>query len=751
MGSLIFLFLFTSGFFKNAGLTFVHPLSFIFSSSDTVYIFTKDKIIFRAIVKNERLVKLDSILINIPEIKDGYFDGKNIFVINNKGLYRGNKRGNFELIEKGKIKDISGISEYTFILFNKKMQIRKKGEKIKEILVSDKFTFIEPFDSNRIFLSGKGRVLIIDLRNNRKLFEYENKRFQDFNEEELAKLKKNIKILKFKHFTIQRNKIYIVAGWKIKDGEKESLILKIDSNYNVEKEKTLDFIVNSIVKTENFIIAGGYKDDFEGKIYFLEPENLQIKERVEDAFRILSLELIDNTYLLASRYAGGYLLLNTTNIHKIYTEEFYRYISRLMGLNKAEKKDFNNDGIIDFLWGGSTIWRGPEDKKVNIVILIINKIPIAKKSIFEYVKKAQKYNNILKADKALYYIDEAIMHSDLLMPESLESLFKLREQIYWKLKLKRNLRKAGFFILHSIPIISFFILVILAIFSFWKKIEHRKSPPTGEILREILKIPVIHKFLSWEDYINKMEEIDHSKLEYIKSGVEDSLRLLNSQNISTSFRNSPVEWRRIYKRIIRELKLLNLYLNLYSKNKKGSFRRKILKSLVIKSILILKKLRKTLLEKIEKEKGDIIKDALLSAVEDMKNRYRGEALIRTKIESTSSYRFFKDEILKFKNAFYSIIENAIESYENKIRKVVDITVDSDPERILINIRDYGKGITEKELEYIFTPGYSTKGKGRGHGLNNVDKFFEKYGELKIRSELNKGTEFTIILPFENKK
>ena len=75
-------------------------------------------------------------------------------------------------------------------------------------------------------------------------------------------------------------------------------------------------------------------------------------------------------------------------------------------------------------------------------------------------------------------------------------------------------------------------------------------------------------------------------------------------------------------------------------------------------------------------------------------------------------------------------------------------------KIVVSISDDGKGIKEKDLEKIFDPGFTTKGVGVGTGLGlpisyNIVKNHK--GEIKVKSEKGKGSEFTIILPIKQEK
>lgn len=70
------------------------------------------------------------------------------------------------------------------------------------------------------------------------------------------------------------------------------------------------------------------------------------------------------------------------------------------------------------------------------------------------------------------------------------------------------------------------------------------------------------------------------------------------------------------------------------------------------------------------------------------------------------------------------------------------------ESIEIIIRDTGIGISEDNLKKIFEPFFTTKkGEGTGLGLSISYSYIKNHnGEISIKSEKNKGTEVTIILP-----
>lgn len=104
--------------------------------------------------------------------------------------------------------------------------------------------------------------------------------------------------------------------------------------------------------------------------------------------------------------------------------------------------------------------------------------------------------------------------------------------------------------------------------------------------------------------------------------------------------------------------------------------------------------------------------------------------------------------------FYNIIENAIKySDENKLIKV---RLDKQEENIKVTIVDQGYGIPQASVyrvtERFFRvdPEKSKEVGGTGLGLAIVKHLINQHrGDLSIKSEVDKGSEFTVTLPLAN--
>jgi two-component system NtrC family sensor kinase len=71
--------------------------------------------------------------------------------------------------------------------------------------------------------------------------------------------------------------------------------------------------------------------------------------------------------------------------------------------------------------------------------------------------------------------------------------------------------------------------------------------------------------------------------------------------------------------------------------------------------------------------------------------------------------------------------------------------------VKIEVADTGCGIAPEHLPKIFEPLFTTKdaGKGSGLGLSIARQIVEAHGgEITVRSEVGKGSAFTVLLPIK---
>ena len=105
----------------------------------------------------------------------------------------------------------------------------------------------------------------------------------------------------------------------------------------------------------------------------------------------------------------------------------------------------------------------------------------------------------------------------------------------------------------------------------------------------------------------------------------------------------------------------------------------------------------------------------------------------------------------FNNGLYSLKEKSDQKKKAKqsFEPELLITTSSDPDHVIIKVRDNGNGIPVHVKEKIFEPFFTTKptGKGTGLGLSiSYDIIKAHGGEMNFESKENEFTEFVIQLP-----
>ncbi|MFA5059299.1 MAG: PAS domain S-box protein [Candidatus Omnitrophota bacterium] len=97
--------------------------------------------------------------------------------------------------------------------------------------------------------------------------------------------------------------------------------------------------------------------------------------------------------------------------------------------------------------------------------------------------------------------------------------------------------------------------------------------------------------------------------------------------------------------------------------------------------------------------------------------------------------------------FLNMVLNAHDSIK-KQKGEVTITTTHDEHHVIVQIKDTGEGIQEKDLVHIFDAFFTTKAEsGTGLGLFVCQGIIKEHkGEIKVKSEVGKGSIFTITLP-----
>ncbi len=111
----------------------------------------------------------------------------------------------------------------------------------------------------------------------------------------------------------------------------------------------------------------------------------------------------------------------------------------------------------------------------------------------------------------------------------------------------------------------------------------------------------------------------------------------------------------------------------------------------------------------------------------------------------------RGDLERLQEVFLNLFINAYHAMEGRSNPKITVTADAgdDSKFVSIHFGDTGKGMTEETAKRIFNYGFTTKpaGKGSGLGLYMCKYIIELHGgEIRVASEVDKGTTFTLTLP-----
>ncbi|BAU09766.1 two-component sensor histidine kinase [Leptolyngbya sp. NIES-3755] len=105
---------------------------------------------------------------------------------------------------------------------------------------------------------------------------------------------------------------------------------------------------------------------------------------------------------------------------------------------------------------------------------------------------------------------------------------------------------------------------------------------------------------------------------------------------------------------------------------------------------------------------------------------------------------------QLKQVFDNLLTNAI--YYSPESGTIDCSWEISPQEILIKISDQGTGLSEADLEQVFTPFYSRRPEGTGLGLSIAQKIIQAHhGQISVTNRPTGGAQFSFTLPRQQPK
>ena len=143
-------------------------------------------------------------------------------------------------------------------------------------------------------------------------------------------------------------------------------------------------------------------------------------------------------------------------------------------------------------------------------------------------------------------------------------------------------------------------------------------------------------------------------------------------------------------------------------------------------------------------------DELVKRVNILMKHELKNALIYLNISmKTDEHTSINGDINSLVQVINNMISNAIQAYNGKTNKNIELILETKDNNVLIHVKDYACGMPQKVKDKLFKEMITTKGKnGTGLGLymsySTIKAHFN--GDITFVSEEGKGTTFTIIIP-----
>ncbi len=121
------------------------------------------------------------------------------------------------------------------------------------------------------------------------------------------------------------------------------------------------------------------------------------------------------------------------------------------------------------------------------------------------------------------------------------------------------------------------------------------------------------------------------------------------------------------------------------------------------------------------------------------------------VQGAENTMFYGDKV-HITNVIYNLLDNATK-YCKEVPQI-QISTSNEAKGVVLTVKDLGKGMSPIELKQIFEKFYRVPTgsvhdvKGFGLGLFYVSEIVKAHnGKIAVKSELGKGSEFTVFIPF----
>lgn len=142
---------------------------------------------------------------------------------------------------------------------------------------------------------------------------------------------------------------------------------------------------------------------------------------------------------------------------------------------------------------------------------------------------------------------------------------------------------------------------------------------------------------------------------------------------------------------------------------------------------------------------EYLNDTVGRSLDYMRSRISGKVDLRMHLSDDDHGVMLSRPLFEW--VMENLTKNAVDAMDGE--GSIDISTGVEKDKVWIDVRDTGKGISRKNFKNVFNPGFTTKKRGWGLGLTLVKRIIEDYhgGRIYVKeSEIGKGTTFRIEIP-----
>lgn len=308
---------------------------------------------------------------------------------------------------------------------------------------------------------------------------------------------------------------------------------------------------------------------------------------------------------------------------------------------------------------------------------------------------------------------------------------------------------ANFEVLHQyvkyILLVDFFLIL----FSVWVSWVTSNS-----LAKNITKFSdMITRITLFENEMRPIRYYKNDELNALARAYNRMILQIQDQKERLRFKASEEAWREMAKQVAHEVKnpLTPMKLTIQNFERKFDPEDPNIRERV-------KQMSKTMVDQI-----DLIATVASAFSEFAKLPEKNNEVINLNIEVEGILRVFNDDSIFFHTNKNNIMINMDRIYLSRIitnlvtnakqaesedrKLIINVDIEQYQKRVMVSIQDNGIGISENMYDRIFEPNFTSKNSGMGLGLSMVRKMVEDYkGEISVKSEVGKGSTFTITLP-----